>query len=232
MRRVVLAQAMLACGCALISGLSDVTVTQEGGTGDDAKRFAVHRYTHRADPEIRAVRPDLRVRVILAGQAAPEADVAVPAQALMNIASRHSPGQTGTIDIAWTMPNLQPVVEELKSGVTLLPDVKITGGEFNQATHVDIREKDIAVTNRLVFSAEGTRAGHVPCIRQDEDVRSAMHAPERFGFALLLFRVHVGHDPFLFVFTLCRNLPTLITARVTVPRPISWASSRAATRST
>src|SRR5207248_719250 len=88
-------------------------------------------------------------------------DAKVPAQALMNIASRHSPGQTGTIDIAWTMPNLQPVVEELKSAVTLLPDVKITGGEFNQATHVDIREKDIAVSNRLVFSAQGTRAGQL-----------------------------------------------------------------------
>jgi hypothetical protein len=86
-------------------------------------------------------------------------DAKVPAQSLMNIASRHAPGQTGTIDISWTMPDLQPVVEELKSAVTLLPDVKITGGEFNQAAHVDIREKDIAVSNRLVFSAQGTRAG-------------------------------------------------------------------------
>src|SRR5690348_9781656 len=84
-------------------------------------------------------------------------DAKVPAEALTNIASRHAPGQTGTIDIAWTMPNLQPVVEELKSAGKLLPGVTITGGEFNQAAHVDIREKDIAISNRLVFSAQGTR---------------------------------------------------------------------------
>src|SRR3954470_11033200 len=50
-------------------------------------------------------------------------DGKLPAQALINFANNKAPGQTGSTDIAWTMPNLQPVVTQLKGAVAFLPDV-------------------------------------------------------------------------------------------------------------
>ncbi|HEX3355709.1 MAG TPA: hypothetical protein VHS31_01915 [Tepidisphaeraceae bacterium] len=83
----------------------------------------------------------------------------VPQQALENIADHKAPGETGTLDLTLNVPNLQAVATQLASAMSLLPDVKITGGELTHTTHIDVREKDLAVSNRLSFSAQGTRAG-------------------------------------------------------------------------
>ncbi len=83
----------------------------------------------------------------------------VPQEALENIAAHKAPGQTGTIDLTLNVPNLQAIATQLASAMSLLPNVKITGGELMHTTHIAVREKDLAVSNRLTFSAQGTRAG-------------------------------------------------------------------------